>query len=297
MISHSALSLLTRRVFLFWFVFALCWSCLGTEAVHGEEAIPVDENLIVLISDTHIHHEDGGLIVVNPELKFDPSANLKKIVQEVLAMRPRPAGVVCLGDLIHRGTADTPYEMLKEILKPWDEAGMPYYLALGNHDQPWRFFKVFPEWKEKMVPGSCAHKASFKNIDFLILETTDYTNGWYGIHPEVQRKWLVEQLAAQTKPVFVCGHHNWELMREKPEMTNPFIQGWMCGHFHDFVTNNYEGGIRELRIPSTAHSSGPNSAYVLLRVTENGYQFDLVPILENCKLPKGMNIFLEKKEK
>ncbi|MDO4575303.1 MAG: metallophosphoesterase [Planctomycetia bacterium] len=255
------------------------------------ESVPVDENLLVLVSDTHIHHE--GPIVVNENLQFDSVALFKRVVDDVLRMNPRPAAVLIMGDLIHQGTADTPYEMLREILRPWDEAGIPYYLALGNHDQPPRFFKIFPEWKEKMVPGCCAWKASFKNIDFLVLETTDYSNGWYGIHPKVQKEWLDAQLARQTRPVFVCGHHDWELMREKPALKNPHVQGWICGHRHDFLTKTYPDGVRELRIPTTAHAMIPNSGYLLMRVTEDGYRFTFVPLRDDSH-DTGKEIFLKR---
>lgn len=271
------------------FLMLVFW-CVGVLVFAGEP-IPTDDNLFILVSDTHISHE--GPIVVSEKLSFDSEALFKRLVKDVLEMNPRPAAVIFLGDLIHRGTADTPYEMLREMLLPWDDAGIPYFLTLGNHDQPWRFFKIFPQWKEKMVPGCCAWGVSFKNIDFLALETTDYSNGWYGVHPKVQKDWLEAQLAKQTRPVFLCGHHDWELMREKPDMKNTHIQGWICGHRHDFSTKVYPDGVRELRVPTAAHAGTPNSGYLLMRVTEDGYQFTFVPLREDAQMA-GKEIFLKR---
>jgi len=276
----------TRRFFL-WAV--LCAFGLFVTSAFAEE-VPVDENLFVLLSDVHIHQVP---IVVKPGLEFDSQANFSRCLREVLAMNPRPAAVIFLGDLQHIGLSDEPYQIFRELLKPLDESGIPYFLTLGNHDQPGRFFKVFPEWKEKMVAGA-AWNASFKNVDFITIETTDYKNGARGIVPEAQRKWMNELLAKETKPVFICGHHGWPTMEEKPEMTNPYIQAWLCGHFHDFVQNNYpDEGVREVRIPTTAHSGNPISGYVVMRVEKDGFRFTYKPLRDDSQW-KGREIFLKK---
>ncbi len=276
------------RRFFFWAV--LCAFGLFVSPSFADE-VPVDENLFVVLSDVHIHQEP---IVMKPGLEFDTQANFRRCVREVLEMNPRPVAVIFLGDLQHRGVSDEPYQIFRELIKPWDEAGIQYFLTLGNHDQPERFFRVFPEWKEKMVLGT-AWNASFKNVDFITVETTNYANGAGGIVPQVQREWVNELLAKETKPVFICGHHGWKAMKEKPEMTNPHIQAWLCGHFHNFrFIDHPEEGVREVRIPTTAHSGGPNSGYVVMRVEEDGFRFTYKPLRDDSQLT-GAEIYLKKK--
>lgn len=277
---------ITRRFFLLAVLGV--WGFFSVAAF--AEEVPVDENLFVVLSDVHIHQEP---IIVDPGLEFDTQANFRRCVREVLEMNPRPVAVIILGDLQHRGVSDEPYQIFRELLKPWDEAGIRYFLTLGNHDQPARFFKNFPEWKDKMVAGA-AWSASFKNVDFITLETTNYKEGG-GFVPPAQREWMNDLLAKETKPVFICGHHGWKAMREKPDMTNPYIQAWMCGHFHNFkFIDHPEEGVREIRIPTTAHSGGPNSGYVILRVEEDGFRFTYKPLRDDSQWI-GREIFLKKK--
>ncbi len=273
------------------FAFSLVFSLSSSAQEPQKSAVPVDEDLFVLVSDVHIHQEpvEGG-----GKRMFNTVTDFKTCVQNVLKMNPRPAAVIFFGDLQHIGLSDEPYEMFRELLKPWDEAGIPYYLTLGNHDQPGRFFRVFPEWKDRMAAESSAWAKDFKHVGFIVFETTDYSNGWYGLIPEKQKLWYEKQLENRTLPVFVCGHHDWELMRVKPEMTNPAIQGWMCGHRHDFVTKIYPDGVRELRVPSTGHTHAPSNGYLLMKVEENGYRFTFVALQKDSELD-GKEIFLEKK--
>ncbi|MDO4569819.1 MAG: metallophosphoesterase [Planctomycetia bacterium] len=248
-------------------VVVLCFIQLGRT-----NEIPKDETLFVFVSDPHIHlspTEGGG------GLRFDTVSDFQKCVSDVVAMNPRPQAVFILGDLQHKGISDEPYEKFRELLRPWDAAGVEYCLLLGNHDQPGRFFRVFPEWREKTAcPDALIYAYESPQVDFLLFETTDYSNGWYGLIPPTHELWYESQMKDRNKPVFLCGHHDWALMRTKPRLDNPAIQGWICGHRHDFVTTNFDD-IRELRVPASGHSHVGYNGYLIMRVTNDAYVFTL----------------------
>ncbi len=264
------------------------------QSANAALSIPVDDNLVVLVSDVHIHQE---LVQGGQKKMFDTRADFNKCVANVLKMNPRPTAVVFFGDLQHIGLSDEPYQMFKEALKPWDDAKIPYYLCMGNHDQPGRFFKVFPEWLPKTkVEKALVYDIRLSALDLIILETTDYSNGWYGKLGEKQKAWYEQRIAEQkpVRPVFICGHHDWGLMREKPDMSNPNIQGWICGHRHNFVTNSFPDGVRELRIPASGHSDVGYNGYVILNILPDKYVFTLKTYDEDNP-ENGRTITLEKK--
>ncbi len=58
-------------------------------------------------------------------------------VKAILAMKPRPDMVFCLGDLVGRGfteRAGYQFEDWKELMRPITQAGIPLYVLKGNHE-------------------------------------------------------------------------------------------------------------------------------------------------------------------
>ncbi len=58
-------------------------------------------------------------------------------VRAVLAMKPRPDMVYCLGDLAGRGfteSAGWQFEAWKDLMRPITQAGIPLYVLKGNHE-------------------------------------------------------------------------------------------------------------------------------------------------------------------
>src|SRR5262245_41643201 len=81
--------------------------------------------LIAQITDCHIRLEGDLIYGV-----VDPAAYLKRAVDTLLALDPRPDLVILSGDLVDAG-APAEYVRLRKILEPLP---MPVRLIAGNHD-------------------------------------------------------------------------------------------------------------------------------------------------------------------
>ena len=80
--------------------------------------------LIAQISDLHITTEDASAWSV------DTSATLRRAVEVLNSMEPRPDCVLATGDLVDNGT-DAEYKILFTILEALE---LPLYILPGNHD-------------------------------------------------------------------------------------------------------------------------------------------------------------------
>ena len=116
-----------------------------------EPVRPKIQSFIVL-SDTH--YDDDGLPFGNQPgaggqnlLVEKSKVTLQRFVSQVNAMNPLPEFVVITGDIDGYDPID--YALVKVVL---DTLSIPYYLVIGNHDDPWRadlitaFGSDYPEW-------------------------------------------------------------------------------------------------------------------------------------------------------
>ena len=110
--------------------------CLGTPPPGGSQLVATelppspggkDENLTVFVTDIHV----SGL----PDAFPKPCERLARFVDEVLAMNPRPARVVSLGDLAYLHGLPEDYAKSKPLLKKLADAGIELVFAMGNHDR------------------------------------------------------------------------------------------------------------------------------------------------------------------
>ena len=100
-----------------------------------------DENLTVFVTDIHV----SGL----PDAFPKPCERLSRFVDEVLAMNPRPARVVSLGDLAYLHGLPEDYAKSKPLLKKLADAGIELVFAMGNHDRRSAFKEAWPEYVAK----------------------------------------------------------------------------------------------------------------------------------------------------
>lgn len=258
----------------FCLVFCLC------PQVYCAQPIAVDSNRVVLVADPHVF---PGRVKRAKGFEADTLEHFTNMVRDVTAMNPRPASVVFLGDLVEQPTVET-YRLFRHLLTPLSEAGIPYHLLLGNHDQPALFFEVFPEWREKTKnTGSLAYRIELPKVDFLTLETTDQANhgGYYGkIDPNV-RTWLQSELRrTPSKPVFIVGHHDVDFGKFYPDLAKePNFQGWLNGHWHRYLQKKTPEGVRVFWLPSLGFmdwGENPVTGYVLLRVDPLDYKMTLI---------------------
>lgn len=213
-----------------------------------------DDNLVVFISDLH----------TNPD-GYQPG-KLRKVVDDILAMKPLPRNVIALGDLAYLTGQPSEYAGLKPILAPIEEAGITLTLAMGNHDRRKEFGEAFPAHAAKsLMKDRYVYIVETPNADFIILDSLqegeDKTT-WItaGALIDEEKAWLEKTLADYKKPVFVCAHHTLgETGITKMLAKSPTCCGYIYGHCHRWrkdwteVWGNDTRVVRSLCMPSTGH--------------------------------------------
>jgi len=231
--------------------------------------VPVDENKVVLLSDTHLDSRGPT------RGEFDSIHDFKRCVRRILDMNPQPAAVLLLGDLTENNTVES-FKMLRELLVPWDQAGIRYYLTLGNHDRADVFFQAFPEYRAKTaVPGggvSCLIELPL--ADFAVVETAGIGSpDWFGGVKEEDKAWLNGVLQRPApKPLFVCGHHPLDRNPAGNDLRQAkAFQAWIHGHNHVAGTKQTEDGIQMIGLPSSSFPTNTR-AYTVLEMSQRDGQ-------------------------
>ncbi len=286
---------MTRKNFLFGSVA----TALGAASVAPAMAAPggksgsVDPNLSVLISDPHVN---GRAKDSAPFMKY-----AIKTVQAILALNPRPANVVVLGDVSEGNGQPVDYAKIAQLFKPLEDAGMKVTYAMGNHDNRENFVKQFPSYaKTTLVPGRVVSKVSLGAADLIVLDSLQQGRG-DGFLCDAQKAWLTENAPKWTRPTFLAIHHPVNEMRMKGTSFAAFIcslpnvKALIHGHEHRWHPSWFYGQwgrspiVRTLGIPST--SSFGDNGWTVVRTTDKGmtvslYQHDfcwLSPLPEDRK--------------
>ena len=244
------------------FLFVAVAACA---AVGLSESVPLDPNRVALFADLHVtpnkvwtHQRDG----------------LARCVRDVLALNPRPANVLIYGDLSFNHGATNDYRVLKELVKPLEDAGVRWTACFGNHDRRAPFFSVFPERQSAQppVPDRLVSVVSTPFADFILLDSCleGPVNG--GID-EAQRAWLKARLARAGKPVFVGAHHPLkETAVAELLAASPYCKAYIYGHNHTWRQQR-EGGVETLCLPSTGHWG--DIGYMLVKLNADEAVFTL----------------------
>ena len=264
--------------------------CLLGVALLSRAAVPqVDADLVVLVADAHVF---PGKIKRANGYEADTLEHFTNMVRDVTAMAPRPGAILFLGDLVEQPTVEA-YALFRHLLEPVYAAKIPCFFILGNHDQSTRFYEAFPEWKEKTrATGALAYRIELPAVDFLTLETTDPANqgGYFGkIAPEV-RNWLQTELRKTPgKPVFIAAHHDVDFGKFYPELAKEAnFQGWLNGHWHQYVQKKSPEGVRIFWLPSLGFMDGdknPVTGYVLLKADAKEYRMTLITHDRPTRIP------------
>ena len=195
---------ISRRSFLAGSLAAGTGTLLGHDACWPPSR-KTDPNRWVLISDTHIgtHREDA-------HHGTKPAENFAKTVGQVLALDPRPAGIIISGDLAFLKGQPGDYKLIRELYQPIREAGIPLHLVLGNHDQRENFWAAFPE--AKPAPPAADRQAAVVETplaNWFLMDSLYQTNVTPGLLGKEQLQWLAKALEARTdKPALLVAHHN-----------------------------------------------------------------------------------------
>ena len=207
----------------------------------------------LVMSDLHL--------VASPELAhgLDSAERLVVGVESINQEYPDADFCVLAGDLVDRGDKEA-YQRLKAIMQPLK---IPYYLALGNHDDREAFLSVFGRAhcdSNGHVQCVIDHKG-YRVIVLDSLEAGRHT----GVLCEKRLAWLRDQLkAGLDRPVIVIIHHHVNKVRffmddyllENPNelldvlRIHPDVRHVISGHVHISTTGIIQG------IPFTTVAGG-----------------------------------------
>jgi len=210
--------------------------CQTAQSVGG-----MDDNLSVFISDLHVGGVDKNC--------FFTHARLEKVIDDILAMNPRPRRVVCFGDVATSYGLPADYVVSKPILKRLESAGIALHLTMGNHDRRAAFFREWPEYlKDPAVPGRCTRVIDLGTCDLVLLDTLKGSDDRAmndmgpveGTIDPAQLAWFERFVAQAKRPFFVGSHQFRDLYIDKPRPVaraakSPFFVGWIYGHDHSWT--------------------------------------------------------------
>lgn len=225
---------------------------------------------VALISDLH----------VNGEKATHTSAELARTVKDLLALEPRPAKVVCFGDIADTHGRRCDYEAAKALLEPLVEAGLEIAYMTGNHDHRAAMAEFCPEWSAStLVPGRLVHVVAAGPLDLVLMDSLIESQG-EGSFNEVnggvdggQLEWLAEFGKRTERPFLVCAHHDGRQMKSfaKAAMaSSPRMCGYLHGHRHGWLPDALHiwgrgaRAVRSVGLPSTG--SWGDVGFALLRV-------------------------------
>ncbi len=240
-----------------YFIFGIILIFFIGSAAFSKEAVPVDPDLIVLLSDIHIVPKDFHWEYArHNDRKLDQ--NLDRIIQ----MNPRPAHVLILGDLSFNDGLAEDYQLVKQLFQKLDQANIPWTGTMGNHDQYENFIKAFPDKKSVSgIPNKAVYAVELKNAVFILLDSMIPKNVG-GDLDEKQLNWLkstLEKEQSTGRQIFVGAHHTVHEMRHSGEFSAllrqfPRVQAYVHGHSHRW-TIYMDQGIPVMNVPSTAYIS------------------------------------------
>ena len=269
----GAVTLFSRFSWKFFAVFVVIVA-FGAAALPADDAgtIPTDENLVVLVSDPHI-----GVDAMKEGYAANNDQKLSAVIDRVLAMNPRPAQLLILGDLAYDKGTRADYELSKPILARLDAARIPWTVLFGNHDRRAPFAEVYPDRAAKTeVTGRLVTIVKTPKRDFILLDSLH--EGSVGSAPdELQKKWLAETLAdyqKSGKKVYVASHHPSDEAGVADVIADsPAVVGYLFGHWHRWVRPE-KGPVPHFCVTSCAYRDPP-LGFMTLRLGDEQDVFTL----------------------
>ncbi|HTD09827.1 MAG TPA: phosphodiesterase [Solirubrobacteraceae bacterium] len=208
---------------------------------------------LVQLSDLHLRAGDDG---------HGPAERLRRVVQRVAALQPRPVAVLLSGDLAD-DPSDAAYEQVRELLAP---LGLPIHAIPGNHDGRQLLRAHF--WPDEAPTDAPIHFAAVCGPLRLVGCDTTLAGSDGGAMGDAERDWLQQTLGEDREtPTLLAMHHppvltgirlmdeialhaTDRIVLEKLVRSHPQVQAVTCGHVHTTMTTSFAG--RPLLIcPST----------------------------------------------
>lgn len=166
-----------------------------------------DENLAVIVSDSHVKAANGDKVSRSGKAFAD-------LVDEILAMKVKPHHFIHLGDLSVLTGEEADYEAARPQIERLQNAGIKVAITMGNHDRRGSYLKVFPDGaKGSLVDGRHVYLVAMPKCDVLLLDTLidlgkpKTRNPVNGELSGGQLEFLEKFFVGRTKPVLIASHH------------------------------------------------------------------------------------------
>lgn len=242
------------------------------------------------LSDTHIPSSpDVAARDVNM------TANLKQVVQELLALKQRPEAVLINGDCAYLKGLPEDYANLADCVAPLHAADIPLHVTMGNHDDRQPLYDALKQIDGQASPVQTKHvgiiETPFANL-FLIdsLFEVNVVTGELG--PQ-QLTWLGRALdERKDRPAVVVGHHNMQF-EAPPEGTRwggikdtsalletltsrAHVKAYVFGHTHNWSISR-KGDLHMINLPPVAYvfGAGKPNGWVHTRLHAEGMTLTL----------------------
>jgi len=258
------------------------WAALDTSG--GDE--------VVILNDIHVTGLPEDTISANAR---DDDDHLRAAVQQILALPKKPAAVVINGDLaLSVGTA-ADYAVVRELIAPLRDAGIPVHLTLGNHDVRDVFTQAFPEMKSASGLKEHRHNGliDLPSTRLILLDTLDQTPGPAGKLGAEQIAWVLAKIdEVPTKQVVLVGHHTPQVGGDTshykggladtadfwPEIAKrPQVKAYIHGHTHEW-TQARQDGVHIVSTLACAYVFNPNTnavGWTSARFNAHGFELKL----------------------
>ncbi|MGD0899639.1 MAG: metallophosphoesterase [Thermoguttaceae bacterium] len=222
-----------------------------------------DPDRWILLADTHIWERQDAVT-----RGTNPAANLARAAREILALRPRPAGVVLAGDTVYMEGHAADYAAFRDLIRPIRAAGIPMHVALGNHDHRENFWAAFPDCKPRRPPAPDRHLAIVEtpNANWFLLDSLDKTNSTPGRLGQPQLDWLAAALDARSeKPAILVAHHDLGTSRGLLDSEalvdvaagRKQVKAYFYGHTHAWQVGK-QGELHLVNVPAMAWLFDPS---------------------------------------
>lgn len=224
-------------------------------------AVTFDERLTVFLSDPHVGHENPRNCKETWQFTYQ-NPYFERTVDQVLAMRPRPARVVIFGDIALWYGWDRDYETSRPGIDRLRAAGIDVTLTTGNHDHRAPMLNCYGDVVGKSpVPGRIVSTVDLGGADLFLLDSLDENpegegskNAVAGTLDKAQQEWLMDVGSSAKRPFLVGAHHPIKELKvgDSPLITAlvklPHFAGYVHGHDHRWYTNWHRTDWKSRRI-------------------------------------------------
>jgi len=201
--------------------------------------------LIAHVTDLHIGFDEDNPHELNVR-------RLNLVIDQLMAMRPKPLALIASGDLTDKGDVDS-YRHMVALVGRWDA---PVIWAVGNHDDRTNFRIVLPSLPDD-GHGFVQYETEVGGLRVIVLDTLD--PGRHGGMMCAKRiGWLEARLAEKKRlPTVIVLHHppvdtgidwmsalsgeRWVRRLEKAIAPAKQVVGILAGHVHRNMAATFAG--------------------------------------------------------